>query len=192
MQLLQEIRAPNFDLEKTLSSGQVFHWEKCGKGFVGAIADEALYVEQGGNFLKVRCGETRTKSPRRPLPGVVARYFALDHPLETICASFPRDEIMDRGARFLPWASHHSAAKMGMSCHFHLFVDEAGRPHSTNLARASDGNSESRANSSIFACTHFQPRNESRRHRKRSCANARLAIARKICSQQHVSSRRAR
>ncbi len=98
MQLLQEIRAPNFDLEKTLSSGQVFHWEKCGKGFVGAIGDEALYVEQGGNFLKVRCGETRTKSPRRPLPGVVARYFALDHPLETICASFPRDEIMDRRA----------------------------------------------------------------------------------------------
>jgi len=29
-----EIPAPDFDLEKTLDSGQVFHWEKVGKGFV--------------------------------------------------------------------------------------------------------------------------------------------------------------
>ena len=34
-----KIRAPDFDLEKTLDSGQVFHWEKIGDGFVGAIGD---------------------------------------------------------------------------------------------------------------------------------------------------------
>ena len=40
------IRAPDFDLAKTLDSGQVFHWEKVGDGFVGAIGDWAVYVEQ--------------------------------------------------------------------------------------------------------------------------------------------------
>ena len=43
---LVEIPAPDFDLDKTLDSGQVFHWEKVGDGFVGAIGDLAVYVEQ--------------------------------------------------------------------------------------------------------------------------------------------------
>ena len=37
-----KIRAPDFDLEKTLDSGQVFHWEKSGDGFVGTIGDLAV------------------------------------------------------------------------------------------------------------------------------------------------------
>src|SRR5947207_505848 len=51
-----KIRAPDFDLEKTLDSGQVFHWEKNGDGFVGAIGNLPLYIEQRGEFLKVRFG----------------------------------------------------------------------------------------------------------------------------------------
>ena len=43
-----KIRAPDFDLEKTLDSGQVFHWQKVGDGFVGAIGDLPVYVEQRG------------------------------------------------------------------------------------------------------------------------------------------------
>src|SRR5438105_15346267 len=85
---LMQIAAPDFDLEKTLKSGQVFHWENYGNGFVGTIAGSAVYVEQRGDILRVRFGETRA------LPQVVARYFALDHPLEEICASFPRDPVM--------------------------------------------------------------------------------------------------
>ena len=46
-----EISAPDFDLEKTLDSGQVFHWEKAGKGFVGTIGDCAVYIEQRANVL---------------------------------------------------------------------------------------------------------------------------------------------
>ena len=46
-----EISAPDFDLEKTLDSGQVFHWEKAAKGFVGTIGDCAVYIEQGSNVL---------------------------------------------------------------------------------------------------------------------------------------------
>ena len=59
-----KIRAPDFDLEKTLDSGQVFHWQKVGDGFVGAIGDLPLYVEQRGEFLKVRDGEAAKTSTR--------------------------------------------------------------------------------------------------------------------------------
>jgi N-glycosylase/DNA lyase len=98
---LVEIPAPDFDLAMTLDSGQVFHWEECGKGFAGAIADMAVYVEQRGNVLKVRGGETPTRSPRRrPLSTMVANYFALDHPLAEICAAFPEDRIMEEARDF--------------------------------------------------------------------------------------------
>jgi N-glycosylase/DNA lyase len=95
-----KIRAPDFDLEKTLDSGQVFHWEKLGDGFVGAIGDRALYLEQGGQFLKVRFGGTPPRSPRRPLPGIITHYFALDHPLAEICDSFPKDPVMNAARNF--------------------------------------------------------------------------------------------
>ncbi len=98
-----EISAPDFDLAMTLDSGQVFHWQKVGGGFVGTIGDLPVYVEQGGSVLKVRCGATpfrlrsRQASPAREthvLPRIVSHYFALDHPLAQICASFSADPIM--------------------------------------------------------------------------------------------------
>jgi len=96
---LVEISSPDFDLEKTFDSGQVFHWQKVGDGFVGAIGDLPVYVEQRGNVLTVRDGEA-ARSPRRPLPGIVARYFALDHPLAEICDSFPKDPVMNAARNF--------------------------------------------------------------------------------------------
>ena len=91
-----QIPAPDFDLEKTLNSGQVFHWEENGDGFVGAIGDRAVYVEQDDHALRVRCGGTpQPARQRRTLPGIVARYFALDHPLGEICDSFPKDPVMN-------------------------------------------------------------------------------------------------
>jgi len=96
-----EIPAPDFDLEKTLDSGQVFHWEKVGDGFVGAIGDLPVYVEQRGDFLKVRDGEPPkpTREPR-VFPGIVEHYFALDHPLAEICDSFPKDPVMNAARGF--------------------------------------------------------------------------------------------
>jgi N-glycosylase/DNA lyase len=94
------IPAPDFELETTLNSGQVFHWEKYEVGFVGTIGDLALYVKQDGNVLKVRFGGTPPQSPRRRLPGIVARYFSLDHPLKEICASFPNDSAMNAALDF--------------------------------------------------------------------------------------------
>src|SRR5881398_3097400 len=102
---LVEISAPDFDLAMTLVSGQVFHWEKIGVGFVGAIADYAVYVEQNGDLLKGKMegGAPATPGSRElapPVAGIVARYFALDHPLEEICSSFPRDPIMNAARSF--------------------------------------------------------------------------------------------
>jgi len=98
---LATIPAPDFDLEKTLDSGQVFHWEKVGDGFVGAIGDRAVYLEQRGEFLRVGFGgpPKPTREPR-VLPGMVARYFALDHPLAEICDSFPKDPVMNAARDF--------------------------------------------------------------------------------------------
>ena len=90
-----KIPAPNFDLAMTLDSGQVFHWEKAGKGFVGTIGNVPVFVEQWGDSLRGRCGATAPKSSRRLQPGLIANYFALDHPLEEICASFPDDPTMN-------------------------------------------------------------------------------------------------
>jgi N-glycosylase/DNA lyase len=95
-----EISAPDFDLEKTLDSGQVFHWEKVGKGFAGTVGDRGVYIEQNGNVLRVRGGGTPGRSPRRPLTEIITRYFALDHPLAEICASFPDDSIMKAAREF--------------------------------------------------------------------------------------------
>jgi N-glycosylase/DNA lyase len=95
-----KIHAPDFDLEKTLDSGQVFHWKKVGHGFAGAIGDRALYLEQRGQFLKVRIGGPPSTSPRRPLPAIVRHYFALDHPLAKICDSFPKDPVMSAARDF--------------------------------------------------------------------------------------------
>jgi len=95
-----EIPAPSFDLAMSLDSGQVFHWQKTGKGFAGTIGDFAVYIEQNGNVLKVRDGGAPARSPRRPLPEIVARYFALDHPLAEICASFPGDAVMNTSRKF--------------------------------------------------------------------------------------------
>jgi N-glycosylase/DNA lyase len=117
-----EISARNFDLAKTLDSGQVFHWDKIdngaggsratwtGKparvdepggesinGFCGTIGETALYVEQRGDLLKVRVGESlrQLSDESRALPRLIENYFALDHPLAEICASFPDDPVMN-------------------------------------------------------------------------------------------------
>jgi N-glycosylase/DNA lyase len=96
-----QIHAPDFDLAMTLDSGQVFHWQKAGNGFVGTIGDLPLYVEKRGDVLKVRCVATpQPARQRRALPGIVAHYFALDHSLAQICASFPDDPIVNAAREF--------------------------------------------------------------------------------------------
>src|SRR6266480_1491587 len=81
---LTEIPAPDFDLAMPLDSGQVFHWERVDGGFIGAIGQRAIYVEQADEILRVG----------RSSEELVRNYFALDHPLAEICASFPDDPVI--------------------------------------------------------------------------------------------------
>src|SRR5438876_1758760 len=117
---LTEFPAPDFDLTMTLDSGQVFHWEKVDNGFVGVIGDRAFCVEQRGEMLRalLEGGALATPGKRHangagsqelapPVMQLVTDYFALDHPLAEICASFPDDPVMNasriycRGLRIL-------------------------------------------------------------------------------------------
>ncbi|MEO7724913.1 MAG: DNA glycosylase [Chthoniobacterales bacterium] len=84
------IPAPDFDLALTLDSGQTFHWEPSGAGYLGTIGDRAVYVKQREGAMEIR-----------GVPAEVAtQYFALDHPLAEICASFPDDSAMQSAAEF--------------------------------------------------------------------------------------------
>ncbi len=95
-----DIPAADFDLAMTLDSGQVFHWEKIGDGFVGTIGDRAFYLEQRGNLLRISPPGPLDRLNWSSLRKIVARYFALDHPLGEICASFPDDPVMNAAREF--------------------------------------------------------------------------------------------
>jgi N-glycosylase/DNA lyase len=98
-----EIRAPEFDLQKTLDSGQVFHWQKVGAGFVGAISDLPVYVEQGEKLLRARVASASSRSiseDGQDAHATIPHYFALDHPLAKICDSFPKDPVMNAASDF--------------------------------------------------------------------------------------------
>jgi N-glycosylase/DNA lyase len=84
------IEALDFDLAKTLDSGQAFHWEDSGPGYSGTIGDNPVYLEQNSDQLLVRRGTE----------ALVRHYFALDHPLGEICASFPNDSAMQTATAF--------------------------------------------------------------------------------------------
>src|SRR5437868_2224909 len=102
MQLIK-ISAPDFDLKKTLNSGQVFHWVGCDDGFYGLIGDVPASIRQEGPTLFVEGGVPATPGSREVAPQLdqlVTRYFALDHPLNEICKSFPNDSAMNAAADY--------------------------------------------------------------------------------------------
>lgn len=80
----------DLDLDVTLHSGQVFHWLPHGNGFLGAIGEHAVYLEQKGENLIVAPDQVE----------LVRHYFALDHPMDRILATFPRDETMSQAIAF--------------------------------------------------------------------------------------------
>jgi N-glycosylase/DNA lyase len=95
--------APDFDLAMTLDSGQVFHWQEAGGGFVGTIGDRAVFVEQRGEVLRAKVASASSRfleKNAQKAHATIAHYFALDHPLEEICASFPKDPVMNAARGF--------------------------------------------------------------------------------------------
>jgi N-glycosylase/DNA lyase len=84
------VAAADFDLALTLGCGQVFHWRREGAGWLGMVGDQALFVEQRGAELLVPAGKEE----------IARHYFALDHPLAEICATFPNDPSMAAASAF--------------------------------------------------------------------------------------------
>lgn len=84
------IPAPVFDLAATLGCGQVFHWVREGEKFHGTIGAQPVAVEQRGAELLVNVEAA----------ALAARYFALDHPLAEIYATFPDDAAMNAAVAF--------------------------------------------------------------------------------------------
>jgi N-glycosylase/DNA lyase len=82
--------APDFDLEKTLNSGQVFHWTPYGKGYVGALGETPVYIEQEGYSIRTSKGQASR----------VRSYLALDHPISQIVQTFPTDPVMTAAVEF--------------------------------------------------------------------------------------------
>lgn len=71
-------------LATTLESGQVFHWMREEDGsWRGLIGDHAAHLSEDSLRLRIHRGD----------PHLVARHFALDHPLDRIGQSFPRDPM---------------------------------------------------------------------------------------------------
>lgn len=84
------LAAKDFDLALTLECGQVFHWARDGAGWLGMIGELPMHVEQRGEGLLVPKGTEE----------VARDYFALDHPLAEIYASFPDDPAMQAAREF--------------------------------------------------------------------------------------------
>jgi N-glycosylase/DNA lyase len=78
---LVALRAGEFDLRRTLESGQVFHAMQEGEGWQVLVDRTLLYAEQHGRTLYVSAGQET----------LARKYFALDHPLKSIYAKFPSD-----------------------------------------------------------------------------------------------------
>ena len=90
------VRLPvrRFDLAATLGSGQVFHWIATEETSAGLIDQLPVEVRQPApGWLDVTEGAE----------AAVARYFALDHDLDAIEATFPsEDAALSAAVRFAP------------------------------------------------------------------------------------------
>jgi N-glycosylase/DNA lyase len=103
MKNMIESSAPDFDLAMTLDSGQVFHWQKMGDGFVGTIGHLPVYVERRGEVLRAKVASASRRYPgnnAQDAQATIKHYFALDHSLAEICASFPDDPVMNAARDF--------------------------------------------------------------------------------------------
>ncbi len=93
----------SFDLDASLSCGQVFRWDRTGDGWWYGVVDNRV--------IKIRQDGERLSYEGVPAP-FIRRYFSLDHDLAAICASIDTDPFIhacmmkNRGLRLVrqsPW-----------------------------------------------------------------------------------------
>ncbi|MCU0632245.1 MAG: 8-oxoguanine DNA glycosylase [Methanolinea sp.] len=70
-----------FDLDLTLSCGQVFRWERGKRGWTGVVGDSLICIRQEGRSLTFQGAD----------PGCIISYFQLDEDLAGILSSIDRD-----------------------------------------------------------------------------------------------------
>ena len=133
-------------------------------------------------------GERGQVRRRRSLPGIVAHYFALDHPLAEICDSFPKDPVMNaardfcHGLRIIrqpKWECLATFICSSMKQVAHI------RQISLALRKRFGERTEDRRSARVHVSLR---RGELHKLRRRSCANASSAIAPKICLRRRGSS----
>jgi N-glycosylase/DNA lyase len=82
-----------FNLDYTLTSGQVFRWEKKGDEWEGVISDTLVRIRQEGQFLFCVSGGDRVDS------SYLMKYFRLDEDMNFILGKITIDETIKRAVR---------------------------------------------------------------------------------------------
>lgn len=81
-----EANALPFNLDTTLSCGQVFRWEKKGEWWHGVLNRTPVWIRQDGDLL-IFSGATHDE---------IRKYFDLDRDLKSILAGFPDEPILQQ------------------------------------------------------------------------------------------------
>ena len=98
--------APEFRLDTTLASGQVFRWQQVDEWYYGVIAGALVKISQRDDTLHFDSHDPRLTDER------LTQYFALDQDLDQVLASIDHDDHMHaailahRGLRLIrqePW-----------------------------------------------------------------------------------------
>jgi N-glycosylase/DNA lyase len=91
------IPVKEFNLQRTIESGQAFHWVPVNGGYAGCIGRTPCWITQRGTSVRVNAAAANSARD----------YFALDHDMRQIYRSFPDDTVMraalefSRGTRIL-------------------------------------------------------------------------------------------
>ena len=132
-----KIRAPDFDLEKTLRFRAGVSLAKgrgrvCGSDWGSACLSRATRRIFKSSFWRDAKTSTRAACAPRNCQALLRVRSSAGGDLRFVSEG-PGDECCPR---FLSRVTDHSAAKVGMSGHIHLFVDETGGAYSPDFAGA--------------------------------------------------------
>lgn len=101
MEKIQKMRAPVFNLDITLKSGQVFGWKKEGEWWIGEMDGSLIKIRQKNEWLEYNVLFSR-ESDKEKIKEGVKKYFSLDIPpekMKKIYRMIAKDSIMKRAVK---------------------------------------------------------------------------------------------